>query len=213
MTVAQFDHLVLGAQTLAQGIAFVERRFGVTPTAGGKHARMGTHNALLGLGEGCYLEILAVDPEGQKPSQARWFGLDDETITERLARGPGLLGWVARCSDIAASRLACPIDPGSIHAMSRGEFRWRITIAPDGLPPAHGVLPILIQWDVPFHPSQRLPDCGCRLRGLSATHPESPRITNALSALGLAEALLLRHGEPIELRAELTAPSGTIILT
>ncbi|MFO0004298.1 MAG: VOC family protein, partial [bacterium] len=50
------DHLVLGAATLEEGIAWAERMLGATPQPGGRHPQWGTHNALLSLGHGAYLE-------------------------------------------------------------------------------------------------------------------------------------------------------------
>ena len=45
---AEMDHLVLGAETLEAGAAFVEQRLGVRPSPGGRHEGVGTHNVLLG---------------------------------------------------------------------------------------------------------------------------------------------------------------------
>jgi catechol 2,3-dioxygenase-like lactoylglutathione lyase family enzyme len=45
------DHLVLAARDLDAAAAWLEDHLGVTLAAGGKHARMGTHNRLLGLGD------------------------------------------------------------------------------------------------------------------------------------------------------------------
>jgi hypothetical protein len=41
---------------------------GITPSPGGTHAGLGTHNRLAALGNGAYLEILARDP-GQRECQ------------------------------------------------------------------------------------------------------------------------------------------------
>jgi hypothetical protein len=59
--IARVDHLVVGAPGLRSGIRWVEERVGVAPVEGGAHEGMGTHNALLGLGDH-YLEVLAPDP-------------------------------------------------------------------------------------------------------------------------------------------------------
>ena len=48
---AEIDHLVFAAPTLAQGIEHIADLTGVAPRPGGKHAGMGTHNALVKLGD------------------------------------------------------------------------------------------------------------------------------------------------------------------
>ena len=49
----QLDHLVIGAATLAEGAAWCERVFGITPAAGGQHAFMGTHNLRFSIASAC----------------------------------------------------------------------------------------------------------------------------------------------------------------
>ena len=39
-----------------------EGALGATPAPGGHHPLMGTHNQLLSLGPGEYLEVIAIDP-------------------------------------------------------------------------------------------------------------------------------------------------------
>ena len=40
------DHLVVLAADLASGVAWCQRTLGITPTAGGEHPLMGTHNRI-----------------------------------------------------------------------------------------------------------------------------------------------------------------------
>ena len=48
--------------------------------------------------------------------------------------------------------------------------RWRITIPDDGKLPAKGIVPTVIQWDVPFHPADALPRS-------SVSIPPTPTVT------------------------------------
>ncbi len=57
---AVFDHLAISAASLEQGALAVEAMLGVGLEPGGKHAFMGTHNRLLSLGPGEYLEVIAI---------------------------------------------------------------------------------------------------------------------------------------------------------
>jgi hypothetical protein len=52
------DHILLGIDDLDRGMDLFEQRSGVRPVQGGKHPG-GTHNALVSLGDGTYLEIIA----------------------------------------------------------------------------------------------------------------------------------------------------------
>lgn len=206
------DHLVLAARELDAAAAWLEEHLGVALAAGGKHVRMGTHNRLLGMGADLYLELIAIDPQAPPIDRPRWFGLDSLDLPEQR---PRLIHWVARSDDLARDLAACRHDAGDILAMERGDYRWRITVPADGHLPGDGLLPTLIQWDVPCHPSQRLPDSGCRLMKLEGFHPAPAALKADLAALGLASRLDLHATEPGEaaqLVAYLKTPRGLVEL-
>jgi Glyoxalase-like domain len=157
----EFDHLVIAAASLEQGAAWVESRLGVAPGPGGKHATMGTHNRLLSLGPGRFLEVIAIDPDAPPPERPRWFELDTSAMRERLARSAALVHWVERTGDLqAATRdYLVPVD---ITAFARGAYRWKMALTRDGTFPAGGQIATLIQWEG-AHPADALPDAGVRL--------------------------------------------------
>ncbi len=202
------DHLVLATRNLDTGAAWLERHLGTTLAAGGKHARMGTHNRLLKLGAGFYLELIAIDPQVPPPARPRWFGLDHlELPVDR----PRLIHWVARSDDIARDISACGDGTTEILDMERGDYRWRISVPRDGSLPGDGLLPTLIQWDVALHPADRLPDAGCALMKLEAFHPRPEEIRGRLAALGLAPKLDVHPcsaGEASQMVAYLRCPRG-----
>jgi hypothetical protein len=208
------DHLVVAARTLEEGAQWLEARTGVPTVAGGRHALMGTHNRLMGLGGGAYLEIIAVDPDAPAPVRPRWFALDSPAMRARLEAGPALVHWVARTGDIDAARAAAPALVGEVLALSRGDFRWRIGVAADGSMPAGGAFPTLIQWEGDHHPATALPDSGCRLKGLAARAPAAARLLATLRALGLPESEPVRlvEGDAVGLSAELRSPRGVVLL-
>jgi len=201
----ELDHLVVGALTLEEGARYVERLLGVPTQPGGQHVRLGTHNRLLNLGNGAYLEIIAIDPNGSAPFQPRWFGLDSPAMQARLQEGPKLIHWVARTDDIERDAARSPAPVGAIQPMERGNFKWRITIPADGSLPGDGVIPTLIQWDVDDHPTRRLPESGCRLLALRATHPEAARFADQ-------PIVALRAGPVPALQAVITTPNGMVTL-
>lgn len=123
--------------------------------------------------------------------------------------------WVARSEDIQGEAGASIEDLGEILPMERGDYRWRITVPPDGHLPGSGLVPTLIQWDVPFHPAGRLSESGCRLMKLEGFHPETERIRGALSALDLASRLDVHpcgSDELPQLVAYLRTPRGMVEL-
>ena len=208
---ASLDHLVVAARDLDAGAAWLEERLGVPLSAGGRHTAMGTHNRLLGLGDRCYLELIAVDPAAPPPGRPRWFGLDDPATWTLLAERPRLVHWVARSDDLARDNAGMGDGAGDILAMARGDFRWRIAVRTDGRLPMGGLRPSLIQWDVPIHPADRLPDRGCRLMKLEAFSREPDALRRSIEALGVGRSLAVfpcSGGEAPQLVAYLATPRG-----
>ena len=56
------DHIAVSGETLAAAIDAVATTLGASMQPGGQHDVFGTHNALLGLEDGLYLEAIAIDP-------------------------------------------------------------------------------------------------------------------------------------------------------
>ncbi len=205
------DHLVITAPTLEAGMEWIAQRLGVSmlPRIGGQHARLSTHNALLSLGEGFYLEVIAIDPDAAAPARPRWFGMD--ALATDAA--PRLAHWVARTDDIHAATGASSIDPGEITPMQRGALDWLITIAADGCLPFAGLMPSLIQWLSQPHPASALPDLGCRLRRLELAHPDAGVLLAALRAIGVDDArLVCRPASAPALKAVISTPQGDRVL-
>jgi hypothetical protein len=212
LTDPAFDHLVVAAQSLADGCDFVAARLGVRPMQGGKHVAMGTHNALVGLGPDSYVEVIAIDPDGTPPLRPRWYDLDEPRMRASLAEGPRLVHWVARTSAIDADRARARIDPGPVHPMARGKLQWRVTIPDDGHLPGAGLVPTLIQWPSGVHPADRLPDAGLRLVALAGEHPEPAPIRAALAALGFSDLLKVTYGRYARLAAMLRTSRGLVTI-
>jgi len=196
----ELDHIAIGAASLAEGVAWVEARLGVTLAAGGEHATMGTHNRLLSLGPSEYLEVIAVNPAAPAPPHRRWFGLDD------FSGAPRPVSWVVRTDNLAAMHL--PADVGAPMALSRGDLRWRLTVPASGQGPYDGLYPSLIEWQG-AHPATRLPPSGLRLLALELSHPE---ITGLAASLPLADARIGFRSAAPGLRLCFATPSGEVWL-
>jgi hypothetical protein len=209
---AVFDHLVVAAETLEQGEAYLEERLGARLQRGGKHDAMGTHNSVVKLGEQCYLEVIAVDPQAVAPAQPRWFALDTTALQAALQERPRLVHWVARTTDIDAARRVFPVDPGAVRVLRRAGLEWRITVPVDGQLPAGGVLPSLIQWADARHPADAMPDSRVRLVALAGAHPQPGLVRATLAALALGDTIKVTYGERPRLAAMLQTPRGPVPL-
>lgn len=202
----ELDHLAVAAETLEDGRALVEAALGVSLQQGGQHPRFGTHNLLLGLEDGLYLEVIAVDPAAPAPAVARWFDLD------RFAGRPRLGTWICRCDDIAAALAQAPAGAGAPVDLTRGDLRWRMAVAADGRMPFDGAFPALIQWQG-AHPAARLAPSGCRLRRWIVTHPAADDLRAALARLMTDPRVIIETGREKALRAEVETPHGLRVLT
>jgi hypothetical protein len=201
------DHLAVCAATLAEGAAAVEAVLGVPLEPGGVHPHMGTHNRLLSLGPGEYLEVIAVDPGAPAPGRHRWFDLD------RFRGAPRLTNWVARCENIKDEVALSPPGTGEVHDLARGDLRWRMAIPADGRLPFGGAFPALIAWQGALHPAARLTDRGCRLGRLTLVHPQAEALAAALAGRIEDPRLVIAEGPAPALRAAIDTPAGPRVLS
>jgi hypothetical protein len=70
----------------------------------------------------------------------------------------------------------------------------------------------LIEWDVPRHPAESLPQSKVSIAGLAAAHPDPAAIRAALAALGLDGALPVTYDREARLAAMLRTPRGIVTL-
>ena len=198
------DHIAVACTDLAEGTAWVSDLLGVPLQAGGQHARYGTHNTLLGLADGLYLEVIAKDPSATPEAGHAWFGLDDFSGRPRLAN------WICRTDDLAKAVTQAPPEVGPPHQLSRGDLRWQITVPDDGSLPFKGAYPTLIEWAAgTVHPATRLTDQGCRLESLTISHPQMAEVATLMPLHD--PRVTLKRGS-FALVAEIDTPSGRKVL-
>jgi hypothetical protein len=197
---SRLDHLVVTAASLDAGAEYVRSALGVEMQAGGEHARMGTHNRLLRLGETLFLEVIAANPDAPRPDRPRWFQLDEP----ESVKAPRLATWVASCDYIHA---LAPESLGKIETMTRGNFRWLITVPEDGKLPLQGVAPTLIEWRSDAHPARGLKDLGCSLVGFEGSYPRPEEVMAMLHSIGFDGDFPVSRGEA-RLVAHIRTPAG-----
>ena len=199
------DHLVVVARTLQEGAAYVEAVLGVQMSPGGRHALMGTHNRLLGLGDS-YLEVIAVDPEAPKPQHRRWFNLDT------YDGAPRLMNWAAQTDDLDAALAEAPPGSGTPVSATRGDLNWRMAVSEFGRLPFDDAAPALLEWESDQHPAKRLPDLDLRLIRLDVFHPKADELEAAFPSLRQIKTVSIRKGPEKRLIATIRAPDGNRIL-
>jgi hypothetical protein len=205
---AAVDHLVWAVADLDAGIAWFEAKTGVRAVFGGSHPGRGTRNALLSLGAGQYLEIVAPDPAQPESKSGDAAGM------ARLPQ-PLLGGWAVGSSDLAAELaraqaggldLAGPF-PGGRDRPDGRTLSWQTAFVSS---PLAAVLPFLIEWGAESpHPSSDAPLVGA-LQSLVLVHPEPEAVARALAALGLDCPVV--KGDAPALRARIATPRGALDL-
>jgi hypothetical protein len=205
---AQVDHLVYTTPDLQLGIDTAEKLLGVRATPGGQHPGQGTRNALIALGQSCYLEIIGPDPDQPRPPGGRRFGIDD-------IKAPRLFTWVAKgrsLDTLAANAKAHGIDLGAIMPGSRKRpdgvlLSWTYTDPNVSL--ADRLVPYFIDWGTSPHPSATAAR-GVTLTALRAEHPDATRVQAMLKQLGLD--LVVTRGPRATIVATFDSPKGKVEL-
>lgn len=143
----KLDHIVLGANTLQEGTDYLEKKLGLSLSEIGYHHHMGTHNRVIKIGENIYLEVIAIDPNANKPQHVRWFNLDNEKQQDRLKISPQIIGYVIENKNPDILKFYNPFFKAS-----REDYRWEFAIpkSDNNLINKNliesGLVPSLIKW-------------------------------------------------------------------
>jgi hypothetical protein len=201
-----FDHILLGASDLDVGVRWVEERTGVRAKFGGNHPGGGTRNALLSLGTGHYLEIIAPDPsQGNAP---------DERKLRELS-SPRVIQWAIHTEDITAAKSMAEAagiktvgpQPGSRQRPDGKLLRWQALRIEQTTP----LVPFFIQWEAGSpHPSSDSPRLGTA-KSLRFETPESDDLRRILRATAI-DADIRKSGLP-RIVLVVQTPRGDIEIT
>lgn len=199
------DHLVYCVPDLDTGIKQFEALLGVTAIIGGKHLNQGTQNALIHLGDQCYLELLAVDQDNTRIIPPRWMGVDVLT-SSKLTR------WALKADDIIVDQqILKAYNPalgqliGGQRQLTSGKFlHWQMT-KPLAIPEVE-LMPFITDWSASeLHPCDQLPEL-CKLVNLKLYHPNPEPIKKSLITL-LGE-IEIERSKMIEIKAIIDSPKG-----
>ena len=215
MALSTIDHIVIGAANLEKATKKVEGLIKTKFSTSGKHSLMATHNRLVRLQNSAYVEIIAIDPSASFPKsctrEKRWFSLDSNKTKRRLSLAPQPLCWVVAVNNIEQTASNCGYEPGRITEMSRGDFRWKLTVPDSGELSEGGVLPVLIEWPKGKNPADVMPESNLVLKQITLFHPSPNFIEHILSAMDISGPIEIKFGEPA-IQFTLRTPNGNNVL-
>jgi len=203
------DHIVYAVPDLERAMSQLEDQLGIRPVFGGFHKTQGTKNALLNLGAGCYLEILAIDEENTEINGPRWMGID--LITE-----PRVTRWAIKSETIkqdSETLKSYDSKMGEIYQGSRkttaGEtLAWKMILP---LPsPKIELMPFMVDWSgSAFHPTEKLEDI-CSIKEISFVG-NSPNTSNEVfNKLNIST--FISKAEKDMISVTIKGPSGIVVL-
>lgn len=203
----KIDHIVYAVQDFDGAIDWFEKQTGIRPTFGGYHTTQGTKNALLDLGNQCYLEILAIDSNNTKIKPPRWMGID------QIDR-PQLTRWSLKSGDLKSDSdilKAHHSEMGNIQGgqrkMSDGSLlTWQLLMP---LPtPKIELIPFMIDWqNSKAHPTSQLAKA-CELISLHFMHPHPTSLQQVFKQICIDANITT--GKEILIKAKIKCPKGII---
>jgi hypothetical protein len=179
----KIDHIVISVPDLYEAMDRFTEKCGIEVVYGGQHLSIGTHNALLNIGNGAYLELIAKDPNNPLEEAQKWMGLDlinDTTFTRWAIKSDQL------ATDAAILKKASPnmgaIFEGSRKKTDGSTLSWAMTL-PLAAPKVE-VLPFILNWKDSVHPTEDLA-AGCTIESFEIWHPEPAVIQPVFAELDI----------------------------
>ena len=205
----QIDHFVYAVTNLEAACEALEKELGVAPVEGGVHPDQGTRNALLNLGEGAYLEVIAKMEDAQQPAGGTWMGMD-------LVTYPQLNRWCLKSDQLEVDQQIVQayhpghgqIIEGSRMTPDGERLSWRMLLP---LPyPTVELMPFAVDWSTSsFHPTDRMPQ-HARFYGFELWHPAPQTMRAAIHGLGLN--MKIHKGAAPKIRLTIEGPNGKVKL-
>ena len=187
-----------GVPDLENSMAEIASITGIVPSDGGVHPGNGTRNALLGLSNSSYLEIIGPDKKQNL----------ENTLGELLVskNTSGIRAWAVAVSDLAsvadvAQELGFRLRDRKEMSRKTPEgslLEWELLFLEDAL------LPFFIDWKGSEHPARKAPS-GCGLLELSISAEEPKVYQELLNKFQLEVSV--SEGEPA-ISAIIRSPKG-----
>lgn len=205
----KLDHLTVIAPTLDEGVAHVRSCLDLDVPFGQRHGYMGTYNHLLQLGGTLYLEIVALDPDAERPGRARWFGLDDRrAVKVDWDAGRRLRGWVARTDRIDLVLRGREGIFGRKVSLPWSDPTFDFAISDDGALPLDGAAPSIIDRRGKPRSMAVIADLGARLRSFTLQHRDAAALSALYRELEIDRPPVVMPGDDLRYRALIETPAG-----
>ena len=192
------DHIMYAVPDLENSMAEIASITGIVPLDGGVHPGNGTRNALLGLSNSSYLEIIGPDKKQNLENTLGEFLVSKNTS--------GIRAWAVAVSDLAsvadvAQELGFRLRDRKEMSRKTPEgslLEWELLFLEDA------VLPFFIDWKGSEHPARKAPS-GCGLVELSISAEEPKVYQELLNKLQLEVSV--SEGQPA-ISAIIRSPKG-----
>lgn len=206
----QIDHIVYAVKNMNTALDSIEHQLGVRPIFGGRHLNKGTKNALLNLGNACYLEILSIDEENKNIPAPRWMGID-------LIENSCITRWALKSNQLEEDRnILNNYDP-SLSEVFQGErqtekgsiLKWKMLL-PKAEPKIE-LAPFMVDWSNSVeHPTLGLSNL-CSLEEIKFKAPkEQLSIRNCFNSL--FDKVLIQESKKEQISIIIKGPKGLLIL-
>lgn len=227
----QVSHLVYEVESLASACDVFEQITGVRPILGSRYDALGIHNALVGLGGGRYLELLA-QTQGDSAVIRRGEGnVAPVSILGISGEKPRLATWCCDAGEVGLTGIVADLCrlplkgtfPAEIKLISRpnpsgGRLTWRLAAdkqrdVPGGVLPMGGLVPYLLDWvgDSSKKPGNVAPK-GCELVELQGEHPQASDVMAVLRAMRADHLIQMVQGSKPRMSAVISHPRGQLVL-
>jgi len=202
------DHIVYAVQNLEEACDYLESTLEVKPIFGGYHKTKGTKNALLNLGDNCYLEILAVDKANDSITGSRWMGVD-------LIKETRITRWAINSNSLVDDQQKLreynenmgEIFGGSRETPNGGLLQWEM-ILPLALPTIE-LAPFMVNWSQSsIHPTEALAN-ECSLIGIDFYQTKAESTEKLFTDLGINTQI--HQSTESKIVIQIKTPSGKII--